>query len=285
MDQLGHFGPGISALLAASIDRIGPEGLAVVMAVFGLLFGSFANVVIARVPEGLSVVHPPSKCPRCDHQIAWYDNIPIVSWVILGAKCRSCAQPIRARYPLVEGTMAVLFGGTTLWLARLGDVVALPGMLIFVFASTCLFAIDIDTLRLPDKITKPLAVTIWLFLGAAAWVNGDTEKWWSMVFGVAFIAGLLFVIHWVYPPAMGLGDVKYALSMGAALGYFGYGSVLVGYFVAILVGALWGLLLMVKTGLGKRRHLPFGPSLVIGAFVGCVYGESLFRIYLDLSGL
>ena len=124
-----------------------------VISLFGILIGSFLNVVIGRVPEGRSVVHPPSACPRCDYQIGPKDNIPILSWMLLRAKCRNCSLPISARYPLIEALTGALFG-LTAW--RLGWTPELPAVLLFVAGGIALSAIDIEHFRLPNTVVYPL---------------------------------------------------------------------------------------------------------------------------------
>ena len=130
-------------------------------AFLGLLLGSFANVVIARVPEGKSVVFPPSACPQCGYHISWRDNIPVLSFALLGGRCRQCAQPISRRYPLVEAAMAALFALFGWWCATTDNLYVLPGVWTFVFASVCLFVIDIDTFPSPTPSPTPLPWPWW----------------------------------------------------------------------------------------------------------------------------
>ena len=254
-------------------------------AFLGLLLGSFANVVIARVPEGKSVVFPPSACPQCGYHITWRDNIPVLSFALLGGRCRQCTQPISRRYPLVEAAMAALFALFGWWCATTGDLYVLPGVWTFVFASVCLFVIDIDTFRLPNAITYPLAVAMVVLMGGAALLNGESHRLYPMAFGPVFLAGILFVVNRVYPKGMGLGDVKYAVPMGLALGYFGYGTVIVGYFLSLFVGVFWGIAIMAKSGFTRRAAMPFGPGLVIGALAAILVGENIAQWYVGITGL
>ncbi|WP_336250293.1 prepilin peptidase [Stomatohabitans albus] len=262
-----------------------PLIIALIGGLFGLLLGSFANVVIARVPKGESVVSPPSACPHCGHQIGWRDNIPILSYLLLGGKCRSCHTAISARYPIVEGVMALLFGGYSYWFASIGDLYALPGILAFVFASMCLLVIDIDTFRLPNAITVPLMGTTLVLFSAAALFHGETSRFWSMLFGPVFLAGILYIAHRIRPSGMGMGDVKYAIPMGITLGYLGIGPVIVGYFLALFVGVGWGITTMAKHGFKRRVPMPFGPGLVIGAFAAIIVGNQIARLYMSITGL
>lgn len=254
-------------------------------AVLGLLLGSFANVVIARVPEGKSVVSPPSACPACGYQITWRDNIPIVSYLLLGGKCRQCQQPISVRYPIVEAVMAFLFAGFGYWYANAGDLWVIPGVWAFTFASICLLVIDINTFRLPNAITYPLAGVMAVFMGIAAGMQGEWSRFTTMVGGAIFLAGTLFLVNRINPKGMGLGDVKYAIPMGITLGYFGIGTVMVGYFLALFVGVGWGIALMAKTGFKRRTAMPFGPGLVIGALAALLVGEPIAQFYIQLTGL
>lgn len=262
-----------------------PSLFAAIGALLGLLLGSFANVVIARVPEGKSVAYPPSACPTCGYQIKWFDNIPILSYLLLGGKCRQCQTHISRRYPLVEATMALLFAFYGYWVGASGDLWVLPGVWTFVFASLCLLVIDIDTFRLPNAITKPLAVACLVLFGGAALINGEYDRLWSMAFGPVFIAGILFLVNRIRPNGMGLGDVKYAIPMGLALGYFGYGTVIVGYFFALFIGVAWGMVLIGIHGKSRKAHMPFGPGLVLGAYLAIPLGQTAAQLYLNVTGL
>lgn len=254
-------------------------------ALLGLLLGSFANVVIARVPEGKSVVHPPSACPTCGYQISWRDNIPILSYLLLGGKCRQCQQPISVRYPLVEASMAVLFAFFGYWYASADNVYVIPGIWTFIFASVCLLVIDIDTFRLPNAITYPLAGAMALLMGTAAGLQGEWSRFTTMGLGTLFLAGTLFLVNRISPKGMGLGDVKYAIPLGITLGYFGIGTVIVGYFLALFVGVFWGIVLMAKQGFKRRAAMPFGPGLVIGGLTALLVGEPIAQFYMALTGL
>lgn len=254
-------------------------------AVLGLLLGSFANVVIARVPEGKSVVSPPSACPKCGYRITWRDNIPIVSYLLLGGKCRQCQQPISKRYPIVEAVMSVLFAVFGYWYAATDNFWVIPGVWAFTFASICLLVIDMDTFRLPNAITYPLTGVMAVLMGIAAGIQGEWSRFATMCFGIVFLAGTLFLVNRINPKGMGLGDVKYAIPMGITLGYFGIGTVIVGYFLALFIGVGWGIALMAKTGFKRRAAMPFGPGLVIGALAALLIGEPIAQFYMALTGL
>src|SRR3954451_16420393 len=147
----------------------------VVAGVFGLLIGAFLNVVVWRVPRGESVVHPPSHCPACDAPIAPRDNIPLLSWLLLRGRCRSCGAPISARYPLVELLTAVLFAGLAAWF---GPVAQLPAFLYLAAVGVALALIDLDVKRLPDVLTLPSYGVGLVLLGIA---SGAHHNGWSMI--------------------------------------------------------------------------------------------------------
>jgi leader peptidase (prepilin peptidase) / N-methyltransferase len=243
---------------------VGVTGVLVaVMSLVGILVGSFLNVVIGRVPEGRSVVHPPSACPRCNYHIGPRDNIPVLSWMLLRAKCRNCSLPISARYPLIEALTGALFG-LTAW--RLGWTPELPAVLLFVAGGIVLSAIDIEHFRLPNAVVYPLLGLV----GAASVVA----------------AGLLFtIVLLTRGRGMGMGDVRLALVLGAVTGWYGPGRVAVGLFLGFLVGSVVGIGLAVRTGKVKGVKMPFGPSLITGAFIAVLWGGSLWDWYGGLIGL
>lgn len=245
----------------------------------GLAVGSFLNVVIWRVPRGESVVSPPSACPGCGHRIRPRDNVPVMSWLMLRGRCRDCGERISARYPLVEILTAVVF---VLALVRFGLTVDLAAYLVLAAVYVALALIDLDTHRLPNVLTLGVLPAFVVLLAAASGASGD----WS-AFVRALIAGVaLFVFYFVllviYPGGMGFGDVKLAASVGAALGYLGWGALGVGAFAAFLLGGIFGIALMVAGKKGRRDGVPFGPWMVLGAAVGVGFGEALWSAYLSL---
>lgn len=246
----------------------------------GLAVGSFLNVVIWRVPRGESVVHPPSACPRCGRAIRPYDNVPVVSWLVLRGRCRDCGEPIAVRYPLVEAGTGVLFALAAWWT---GPSWFLPALLYLLAISVALALIDIDTRRLPDAIVKP-AYPVSLALLALASANPGGEADWAallraVVGGAAmFVAYLLMVL--AYPRGMGWGDVKLAGVMGLYLGWVGWGALLIGWFAAFVLGGVFGLALIVVRRAGRRSSIPFGPWLLLGTLVGIVAGEAVWAAYL-----
>ena len=245
--------------------------------VFGAVWGSFLNVVVARLPEGLSVVSPPSRCPRCGRQIAWYDNVPIFSWLWLRAKCRGCGLPISARYPLVEALTGVL---ALLIAVRFGPT--LPALAFFVFAAllVALAFIDLDTFWLPAVLSVPLLVLglvspLWNpELGATFATYGILtgrpllQALVASASGAALGAGILWGVGKLgslifRKEAMGLGDV---LLLGAIGAWLGVQSLFFVIMFASLQGSALGLLMLLR----RRREppieeLPPLPPLVANA--------------------
>ncbi len=243
--------------------------------VAGLLLGSFLNVVIVRLPRGESIVTPPSRCPRCKARIQPWDNIPVLSFLLLRGRCRHCRKRISWRYPVVELTSGIL-----LWL--LAREARLPALLLphaaFLLALLVVAWIDLDTRTIPDVITIPgmgvgLALSLFLPPGPGAAVLGALCGGASLwLVGAAYerATGV---------PGMGGGDVKLAAMMGAFLGVGGvFGTI----FLASLAGSLFGALLIARGKGSRRTAIPFGTFLAPAAMVLLLYGEPLFRLYRSL---
>jgi leader peptidase (prepilin peptidase)/N-methyltransferase len=253
---------------------------------FGLIIGSFLNVVVWRVPRGESIVHPPSACPHCAVPIRPYDNIPVLSWLMLGGKCRSCRGPISARYPLVELATGLAFSGIVL-AGFLGaySLALVPALLYFCTISITLTLIDIDTHRLPNAIVLPSHIVVGALLALASLLTGD---WWALVWalvGGAILFTAYFVMLMIYPQGMGFGDVKLSGVIGLILGWIGLGSLAVGGFAAFLLGGLFGVILLLTRRADRKSGIPFGPWMLAGAWVGIFAGEILSQEYLKLIGL
>jgi leader peptidase (prepilin peptidase)/N-methyltransferase len=250
--------------------------LLVFMAAFGLIVGSFLNVCIARLPAGESIVTPRSRCPKCRSSISWYDNIPVISYMALGGRCRRCRAPIGIKYPLVELTTGVAFVAQGLTVG--GQPVELAARLILTALLIVLFGTDLETMRLPNVLTVP-GIVVGLFFG----LFGPPGIVSSLI-GAALGAAIPFVIRWAWfrvtgVEAMGLGDVKMLAMIGA---FLGWQQVWVVLFFASLGGALVGIVL---TGLGRRTlasRLPFGTFLAVAAFAASLVGGSLVSWYVGL---
>jgi leader peptidase (prepilin peptidase)/N-methyltransferase len=245
----------------------------------GLLVGSFLNVVIARVPAGESVVHPPSHCPKCGTELAPYDNIPVVSWLLLRARCRTCRAPISARYPLVEAGTALAFGVVA---ARIEWEPELAAYLVATAGLTALACIDIDTKRIPNVILYPLTAAVAALLVIAAAVDDRWDDLGRAGIGAAIGFGALFVIHFVRPDGMGFGDVKLAFLCGGLLGWFGLAEMVVGLYGGFVLGAVVGVVLIASKRASFGRTIPFGPFLVLGTMLTVIAGGPAADAMRDL---
>ena len=268
--------------------------LIVVSGVLGLVFGSFLNVVIWRVPRGESVVSPASACPRCGHEIRWYDNVPIVSWIVLRGRCRDCGAPVSPRYLVVEAVTGAAFALVTTWwfLDRLpahasvvAAVVELVAFLYLVAVSIALTAIDLDVFRLPNAIVLPSYAVLAVLLGAAALADGDAGAALRALIGGAALFAFYFLIAFIYPSGMGFGDVKLAGVLGLALAWVSWGALAVGAFAAFLLGGVFGVVLLLVRRAGRKSRIPFGPWMLGGAWIGIVVGDRVAAWYLALFGL
>ena len=246
-------------------------------ALVGLMVGSFLNVVIHRVPAGESIVAPRSRCPRCGTELANRDNIPVVSWLLLRGRCRTCDAPISPRYPIVEALTAVLFAAVA---ARIGFEAELPAFLVLTAFLVALSAIDLDTFLLPKKVVWPAFFSGVVLLGGAAIYDGDERGAVEAAAGAALAFGILFVIHFVSPKGMGFGDVRLAAVLGLHLGYLELPMVGLGLFLSFLVASVVGIALMVAKKRGRRDRVPFGPFLATGTMLAVLFGEPILRVYL-----
>lgn len=244
---------------------------------FGLLIGSFLNVVIWRVPRGESIVRPPSHCPGCDAELAPYDNIPVVSWLVLRGRCRHCGTPISVRYPLVELASAGLWVAMAL---RFGATWELPAYLVLVSALLALSLIDLDTFLLPNRIVYPLSVALVVLFGLAALLDDAGGDFFRAVLGGASAFAFFLIVHLIAPRGMGFGDVKLSFSLGVALGWLSWGVVFVGLFLGFLLGAIIGVLLIATNVKSRRDHVPFGPFLAAGTVLAILFGQALLDLYL-----
>lgn len=246
---------------------------AVVLFLLGLVVGSFLNVVIYRVPLGKSVVWPSSRCPGCDAPIAPRDNVPVVSYLLLRGRCRSCGQPISLRYPLVETLTGLLFGAAAY---RFGLTVELLAALVFIAVLVTLAGIDLGHRLLPNVIVGPAAL-----VGLALSVIADPRGWWIYPVSALVVAAGLFALAVVYPGGMGMGDVK----MGGMLGTFLGPYAALAVFLGALGGALVSGALMLSGKMGRQSRVPFGVFLAFGGLISLFAGEGLWQSYLRLVGV
>lgn len=269
----------------------------VVVGVLGALVGSFLNVVAYRVPLRRSVVSPPSACPSCGARIRARDNVPVVSWLVLGGRCRDCRARISPRYPLVELVTAVAFGLVAWWAlasgmldpdaapARLAaGVLALVAFLFLAAVSIALALIDLDSHLLPNRIVLPALAVGAVLLGASALLAGEPGQLLRALAGMLALGAFYAIVAFAYPGGMGFGDVKLALVIGLHLAWVGWGALVVGAFAAFLLGALWGIGLIATRRAGRRSRMPFGPWMLAGAWIGLVAGDTVMGAYLGAAG-
>jgi leader peptidase (prepilin peptidase) / N-methyltransferase len=240
----------------------------VVAGLFGAVIGSFLNVVAHRVPLGESLVSPGSRCPECEAPVKPYDNVPVVSWLVLRGRCRNCGTRISPRYPLVELTTALVFAAVVAVRGFDDDLVLeLP----FVSALIALAAIDFDHKLLPNKIVYPLAA-----YGVIATLLVDRDDLVeNLIAGAGAFAFLLLAVI-AYPRGMGMGDVKLAGAMGLYLGL----SIVPALLAAFLSGSVVGVIILAREGAaGRKKAVPFGVFLALGGIVAVLAGPELIDVY------
>ena len=242
----------------------------VAIGIIGALVGSFLNVVIHRLPLGESVVRPRSRCPGCGTQLAARDNVPVVSWLVLRGRCRTCGTAISPRYPAVELLSGVLFAAVALVLGLDSDLAwALP----FAALLVCVGAIDLDHRIVPNKIVLPAAVYA-VVIAVALRLDELPEL---LIAGAGGFAVLL-AIALARPGGMGMGDVKLVGVMGLYLGL----SLLPALLLAFLLGSVVGVAVMVRGGAGERKSaVPFAPFLAAGGLIALLAGPELVDAYAD----
>jgi leader peptidase (prepilin peptidase)/N-methyltransferase len=238
----------------------------------GLCFGSFLNVVIVRLPLGQSLNHPPSRCMTCGYALRWRDNVPILSWALLGGKCRKCRARISMQYPIVELVTGLLFL-LVVWLTPPGPLVV--SRLFLVCILVALFGIDLEHQILPNTITLP-GIAIGVIFSFIA-----PPGWQASVIGVLLGGGVLYGIAWAYylvrrEEGLGMGDVKMLAMIGA---FLGWKAVLVTLVLSSFSGALVGVALIAAQRGGMRLALPFGTFLAMGALAAMFAGDPLLTWY------
>ena len=234
-----------------------------------LAIGSVLNVVVARVPLRRSVVHPPSACLECGNVIAWYDNVPVLSWLLLRGRCRNCGTAISWRYPAVELSTALLVAGCfwkfgVSWDAVVGSF--------FCAVLVVLSAIDIDRRIVPNRIVLPAAAIVL----AAQTVLHPSVEWIASGLGASMF---LFLAALAYPRGMGMGDVKFALLLGFAVGR----TVPVALFTGMVAALVPSVVLFARHGAAARKMaIPFAPFLALGGLIALFAGRPLVDAYLTL---
>jgi len=243
----------------------------IIFIISGLIAGSFLEVVIHRVPRKLSIIKPASFCPSCKRKIAFYDNIPLVSFIILKGRCRYCKNKIPLTSLLVEIITALLFLANYIFFGlTIGTVTGI----IFCSVLIVISFIDIDFRIIPNVIVLPFTV-----IGLALNIFFRSSVWWMPL---AFSLGaflFMLIIHLIYPRGMGMGDVKLSLMVGAFL----VNKVIMGLFLGFLIGAIYGLVLILIKKRKFKQAIPFGPFVSIGSIIALfygVYGDIILKWYM-----
>jgi leader peptidase (prepilin peptidase)/N-methyltransferase len=239
-------------------------------ALFGLVVGSFLNVVIHRVPRHESIVWPASHCPNCGEPIRPLDNVPLVSYLLLRGRCRNCKERISARYPAVEALTGLLFGAAAY---EFGVSLALLPALVLIPVLIVLAVIDLEHRLLPNVIVGPAALA-----GLVLSILANPAGWWIYPLSALAVAGALLVLALAIPGGMGMGDVKMGGMLGAFLGPYAALAV----FLGAAIGAVSGGVLMVAGKTQRRSHLPFGLFMAMGGIISVFVGPQLWSLYLSL---
>jgi leader peptidase (prepilin peptidase)/N-methyltransferase len=260
------------ATLHAVADAV-PVVMHAAVGLFGLAIGSFLNVVIARIPAGRSIVRPPSGCPGCGALLAWHDNVPVLSFLVLRGRCRACGMPISWRYPIVEAATAA---GLMAAYAALGPTPDFVIAVLLLPALVAITAIDLEHQLIPNVITLPgilVGLTTNLATGRMSWVEP--------IVGIALGSGLFLVIILASGGGMGGGDLKLGGMLGA---FLGWKALVFALFVAVTLGGALALALL-ASGLRKRKDaIPFGPFLAMGGAMALFWGEQVVDWYLGGFG-
>lgn len=245
----------------------------VFFSIFGLVFGSFFNVVGLRVPKKESIAFPPSHCTKCDRQLTPLDLVPVFSYLFLRGKCRSCGEKIHWVYPLVEAITAVLFG-LAFW--QLGFTPELIIAILFISLLVIITVSDIAYMLIPDKVLLPFAVVLLVLR-----LFVPLDPWWDSLLGAVVGFGILFLIAIVSKGGMGGGDIKLFFVIGLVLGT---GGALMTLFFASLIGAVAGIVQLRIKKQGRKTPVPFGPSIALGAVIVYFYGEPFLNWYMNFLG-
>ncbi|NUN63708.1 prepilin peptidase [Pseudanabaena biceps] len=274
------------------IESLFLQGLAIAI---GACIGSFLNVVIYRIPAGLSILHPPSRCPHCLRQLAPRDNIPVIGWFLIKGKCRYCHTPVSWRYPAIEAFTAFLF-----WCVAAYFGTSLPILILCFYAAflswlLVLALIDIDTQTLPNSLTQSglvigLIYQVSLASSGASGSSNVASISNLLLFGIigAFVgiwlldtmrlAGRIFL----QKEAMGGGDPKLAAMIGM---WLGWQNILLTIMIASAIGTLVGAIAIATKSLDKQQQIPFGPFLALGAAISLFFGKALIANYLNWFGI
>lgn len=239
--------------------------------IYGIIFGSFFNVVGLRVPKKKSIVTPPSHCTTCDRRLKFLDLIPVFSFIFLKGKCRGCGSKISGVYPLMEFVTGLLFA---LSYYQLGFSWELVIAILFMSLLVIITVSDIAYMLIPDKVLLPFAVTL-LVLRLIV----PLDPWWDSLVGAVVGFGILYIIAVVSKGGMGGGDIKLFFVIGLVLGTV---QTLLTLFLAALIGSIIGILILKKSGQGRKTPVPFGPSIAIAAIISYFWGTNFVIWYGNL---
>lgn len=251
------------------LQQLPQNFLAFSVFLFGLAIGSFANVCIHRMPRQESTVHPRSHCPSCNHFISIWENIPVISYALLGGKCKHCKQPISIIYPIIEVLTACLLTAVFL---RFGLTLQFLIFSVVASALVIITAIDLEHKIIPDLITLPGIV---FGLIAGAYLIG----WQDSLSGFLLGGGLFYAIAVLSNGGMGGGDIKFIAGAGALIGWK---KVLIVIFIGSLIGSVIGLAMIPLLGKNRKSQIPFGPFLAAGLLIVIFMGDQLIQLYLEL---
>jgi len=258
---------------------VGVQGtfVIVVAGLTGLIWGSFLNVLVYRLPRGLSVVHPGSACPSCDTPIRAVDNVPVLSYVVLGGRCRTCRKGISPEYPLVEFGTGLLFAGAAAALPSIWQAAYVAPFLGLMLACAL---IDLRHRIIPNAIVLP-SLAVFGCAALALDLAGAPVSFVGAIVGMLAYGGGLFLIALIAPGGMGMGDVKLAALIGLVLGGLGLRYVAVAAGLGILAGGVGGVVALAR-GRGRKDTIPFGPFLAAGAVAATFAGPAVASWYTGL---
>jgi leader peptidase (prepilin peptidase)/N-methyltransferase len=225
----------------------------------------------------MSIVSPPSACPGCGAAIRARDNVPVVSWLLLGGRCRDCREPISIRYPLVEAGTGAAFAGLA-WM--LGPVWVVPAYWVAAAVAIALTLVDLEHKRIPNVILFPGLAAAWVLLAAGAIADSSPGSLLRAAGGAGAYFGLLLVVAVAARGGFGFGDVKLALLLGTFLAHRSWGVLAVGVFAGFTVGGLVGAWMLARRRAGRKDTIPFGPAMVVGAAVALAWGQAIADWYL-----
>jgi leader peptidase (prepilin peptidase) / N-methyltransferase len=265
------------------METIPHEVIVICAGLFGLIFGSFLHVCVWRIPHEKSIVTPGSACPFCETPIQWFDNIPVLSYIILGAKCRVCKASIPFRYTLYELLTALLFMGVV-------SIFSITSTAFLYLFLTCIWivasGIDWDYQYIPDRLSLPLiplSLAIAFIAQKTTWFNlalvqSLSDATIGLLVGGGVIWSIRIVGTWYFKQeAMGFGDVKLMAYVGA---FLGWENTLLCIFLASFIGSMVGVYLKITNRIEKYGHIPFGPYLTIGAYLCLLFGPEIIAWYL-----